>query len=89
MTVVVRLILRFGTNAHKDNHDNICDEVGQRVHGISYHRRTVSQYAGNKLKHHEQQITNAAHQRHFIDLSLSCHFPDTAMPATVCDTPAA
>ena len=50
MTVVVRLILRLATDVHKDNDDDIGDEVAERVDGISHHRSTMAKDACHELE---------------------------------------
>ena len=73
VSVVVRLVLRLGADAHEHQHQHVGHEVRQRVHGIGYHRRAVAQHAGNELKREQHRIACAAQERHLIDFFFASH----------------
>ena len=73
MPVVMVSILRFGTHVDKGQHDDIGDEIRERVHGIGNHRRAMSHDTRNKLEGQQRHIARTAHQRHLIYLFLSIH----------------
>ena len=73
MPVLVRFVGRFAADAHKHQHDDICDKVGQRVHRIGNHCRTMSHNARHKLKQQEHHIHGATNHRYLIYLFISFH----------------
>ena len=78
VTVVVRLILWFGADAHKYKNEKVGHEVGQRVDGIGYHSRAVAQHAGDELKGEQCGIACAAHQRRLVYFPFPAHLLSVA-----------
>ena len=61
-------VLRLVGDAGKNEHDNVGGEVGQRVHRIGYHGRTVSRDAGQEFEHDQYEVDETSRPRHFINL---------------------
>ena len=73
MTVIVIRILRFGTDADKDQDDQVRQEVRQGMDGIGYHRRTAGHDTGHKLEAEQHQVPDAPHQRNFGEFPFARH----------------
>jgi len=71
MSVIMAFIFGFVRNTHKNQHNNICKKIGQRMKGIRYHRSAVSKYATCKLNHYQHEIYNASDNGYFIYTLLS------------------
>ena len=73
MAIVVRLVLGFAADMHKDNHNDIGHEVAQRVDGIGHHGSTMSQDACHKLEQQQNHVDHAANHRYLVYLFVSFH----------------
>ena len=60
MPIVVILVLRLVAELDEQQHHNVSHEVGQRVHGISYHGSRPAQDSGGELQCQQQRIDDAA-----------------------------
>ena len=53
--------------SHENNHDNVGDEIGERVHGIGNHCGTITDKSGNELEQHQQEVGDGAYYSCSVD----------------------
>ena len=68
MPVIMSLILWTRRDPHENEHHDIRQEIGKRMHGIGNHRATVSQKACHKLERQQANVHKRAEKGDSRDL---------------------
>jgi hypothetical protein len=71
VAVVVPLVARLAGDSDEHQHDDVGDEVAQRMHRVGHHRRTPAHDSGHELQHYQQGVDRRSDQRHPVYLLLS------------------
>ena len=50
MAILMVSVFRLRRETHEEQHDDVCHEVGEGVHGIGHHGTTVPPYTSDELE---------------------------------------
>ena len=67
MTVIVPFIFGLRRNAYKNNDNNICYEIRQRMHRICQHGGTVTHNTCKELEDKQEKVYHTSHNRHPVN----------------------
>lgn len=68
MTVIVSFIFGLCRNAHKNNDNNICNEIRQRMYRIRQHGGTVTYNTCKEFEDKQEKVYHTSHNRHPVNV---------------------
>lgn len=72
MTVIVSFIFGLCRNAHKNNDNNICNEIRQRMYRIRQHGGTVTYNTCKEFEDKQEKVYHTSHNRHPVNVFFPC-----------------
>ena len=60
MPIVVIVVARPVAELHKHQHNDVGQEIGQRMHSVGYHGSRPAHNARHKLKHQQHRVDDAS-----------------------------
>ena len=70
MSIVVAFVLGAGAHLDKYQHDDVRQQVGERVDGIGKHRGGIANEGCQKFQHHQKDVQHRSLKGHPHDAAL-------------------